>query len=299
MIIPSKEMVIVGLGEILWDILPTGKALGGAPANFAYHAHALGAVAWVVSAVGSDRSGHEILERLNLMGIHPDFVGEDSHHPTGSVSVQVDGQGIPSYIIHENVAWDHISYEPGMDSLAATADAVCFGSLGQRSPVSRTTIQRFLAATGPSCKRILDINLRQHFYTREIIGQSLELSNILKLNEDELPVLAEMCSLHGNVQDQLSQLLRQYRLELIALTRGGRGAILQTPYETADCPGFPAVAADTVGAGDAFTAAMAIGLLSKRPLMRINRQACQVAAFVCSQHGATPTIPANLVAEFH
>ncbi len=294
---PAKPPVIVGVGEILWDLLPAGKALGGAPANFAYHAHALGSAASVVSAVGQDRAGDEILQRLSSMGIHREFVAEDSRHPTGSVSVQIDSRGIPNYIIHEDVAWDFIPFEPGMNSLASTADAVCFGSLGQRSVVSRTTIQRFLAATRPECKRVLDINLRQHFYTRDIIIQSLELSNILKLNEDELPVMATMFALHGQVEDQLSQLLRQYHLEVIALTRGSRGAMLQTPHETVDCPGFSVVVADTVGAGDAFTAAMTIGLLARRPLMEVNRQACQVAAFVCTQPGATPTIPAELAAK--
>ncbi len=297
MTVPARRPVMVGLGEILWDLLPTGKALGGAPANFAYHAHALGSAASVVSAVGRDSAGDEILQRLSSMGVHCEFVAEDASHPTGSVSVQVDGRGIPNYIIHEDVAWDFIPYEPGMDALAATADAVCFGSLGQRSAVSRTTIQRFLAATRPECKRVLDINLRQHFYTQDIITQSLELSNILKLNEDELPVLAAMFSLHGQVEDQLSQLLRRYHLEVIALTRGRRGATLQTLQETADCPGFSVVVADTVGAGDAFTAAMTIGLLTRRPLMEVNRQACQVAAFVCSQPGATPTIPVDIAAK--
>ncbi len=297
MTVPARWPVMVGLGEILWDLLPTGKALGGAPANFVYHAHALGAVASVVSAVGRDNLGQEILQRLDHLGVNRNFVAEDSLHPTGTVSVQVDKRGIPEYIIHEDAAWDFIPYEPGLDSLAATADAVCFGSLGQRSAVSRTTIQRFLAATRPECKRVLDINLRQHFYTRDIIIQSLELSNILKLNEDELPVLAAMFALHGQVEDQLSQLLRRYHLEVIALTRGSRGAMLQTPHETVDCPGFSVVIADTVGAGDAFTAAMTIGLLARRPLMEVNRQACQVAAFVCSQPGATPKIPAELAAK--
>lgn len=299
MAILAKPPVMVGLGEILWDMLPTGKSLGGAPANFAYHAHALGAAASVVSAVGRDSLGKEILEQLDIMGVDREFVAEDSRHPTGSVSVHVDGRGIPEYIIHENAAWDFIAYAPRMDSLAASADAVCFGTLGQRSPVSRTTIQRFLATTRPGCKRVLDINLRQHFYTQSIIAQSLELCNIVKLNEDELPVLAAMFSLHGPVQDQLSQMLSKYPLELIALTRGSQGATLQTHQETVDCSGFSTVVADTVGAGDAFTAAMAIGLLAGRPLMEVNRQACRVAAFVCSQPGATPTIPTNLAAAIH
>lgn len=297
MTLPARKPVMVGLGEILWDLLPTGKALGGAPANFAYHAHALGAVASVVSTVGRDYLGQEILQRLDHLGVDRDFVAEDSSHPTGTVSVHVDKRGIPEYIIHEDVAWDFIPYEPGLDSLAAAADAVCFGSLGQRSPVSRTTIQRFLAATRPECQHVLDINLRQHFYTPDIISHSLELAHILKLNEDELPVLAAMLSLHGPVQDQLSQLLQRYQLKLIALTRGSQGAILQTPHETADCPGFSVAVADTVGAGDAFTAAMMIGLLSGRPLPEVNRHACRIAAFVCAQHGATPAIRANLVAD--
>jgi fructokinase len=294
---PANRPIVVGLGEILWDLLPHGRQLGGAPANFAYHAHALGAESAVVSAVGDDEPGREILRRLDALALNREFVAVDPRHPTGAVSVQLDGQGVPAYRIHENVAWDFIPFPPGLEKLAATADVIGFGSLAQRAPVSRGTIRRFLAAAQPRCRRIFDLNLRQSFYDRAGIESSLRGSNVLKLNTEELPVLAGMFGLRGTTAAQLRQLLDRFSLELIALTRGPQGAILQTPQQQASCTGFSVQIADTVGAGDAFTAALAIGLWTGASLDAINQHACRLAAFVCSQPGATPALPPELVSQ--
>ncbi len=293
----SNSPVLVGLGEILWDQLPAGRQLGGAPANFAYHVRAMGGGSAIISAVGDDDPGREILHCLDRLGLNRTFVVTDSRHPTGTVSVRIDSQGVPTYTIRENTAWDFITFHPGMAALADTVDVVCFGSLCQRSPGSRGTIHRFLRATRPGCKRIFDINLRQSFYSRQLIEESLRISNILKLNDNELKVLAEMFGLVGNTSNQISQLLRIYPLELIALTRGPRGAVLYTRSASSECGGFPASVVDTVGAGDAYTAALALGLLAGASLDDINRRACCLAAFVCSQQGATPRIPAELAAK--
>ena len=187
---------VAGIGELLWDMLPQGKQLGGAPCNFAYHAFHAGCQSFVISALGLDASGDEILERFGQIGLDKSFVQQASDYPTGTVTVSLDASGIPGYIIHEKVAWDSIVWNSSLETLANSVDAACFGSLAQRNKVSRQTIFNFLNATKTDCLRVLDINLRQAFYTENIILKSLELANILKLNDDELPVLAELLGLH-------------------------------------------------------------------------------------------------------
>jgi len=184
---------IVGIGELLWDVLPQGKQLGGAPCNFAFHAMQAGFDSQVISAVGADENGTEILGVMDQLGLKQDFVQIHSAYPTGTVTVLLGDEGIPEYTIHENVAWDYITWTRKLESLAAEVEAVCFGSLAQRNEVSGGTIQRFLEATRPECLRVYDINLRQSFYDKNTLVRSLELCNILKLNEDELPVLAGFC----------------------------------------------------------------------------------------------------------
>ena len=279
---------MVGLGEVLWDILPEKKEFGGAPANFAYHAKTLGGDGWVVSCIGDDPLGNEILGRLDGMDIDRRFVAVDPQRPTGTVSVEIDGDGKPTYIIHEGVAWDFIPQMPGLEEAAAAVDAVCFGSLAQRSPVSRETIGRFLKATGPNCLRIFDINLRQHYYDAETITAGLEVASVLKLNDEELPVVAKLLEIEGDERQMLDTLLKSFSLKLVALTKGEKGSVLVSDSGHSGLDAVKTKIADTVGAGDAFTAVVAVGMMQGLDLETINRQASRVAAYVCSQSGATP-----------
>ena len=288
---------VLGIGEILWDLLPSGKQLGGAPANFAYHAHALGAETRVVSRVGSDPLGLEILARLAALGLPTDGVGVDASAPTGTVSVEVQADGQPRFTIHENVAWDRIAVDAASLEFAAHADALCFGSLAQRCSVSRAAIRQVIAKTPAAALRVFDINLRQHFYSRELIESSLALANALKLNETELPMLAEMFALAGDSRAQLAALAQRFELRAIALTRGAHGSLLLAEGTWSEHAGLPAKVVDAVGAGDAFTAAWTLGLLARQPLDEINVRANQLAAYVCTQPGATPQIPRDMNTE--
>lgn len=290
------EQNIVGIGEVLWDLLPGGRQLGGAPANFTYHARALGAEARLISRVGHDDLGREALERLSRLGIPTECVEVDEELPTGTVGVTVSADGQPHYQIHEHVAWDAIRGEAAGRAAVSSADAVCFGSLAQRSENSRKAIQSLLAATPQAALRIFDINLRQQYYSREVIEESLALANVLKVNDAELPQLAKLFQLTGDVRAQIRQLAQQFRLRWVAYTRGGSGSLLfaETDGRWSDQPGVAATVMDTVGAGDAFTATMTLGLLAGWDLDDINEHANRVAAFVCTRAGATPELPASL-----
>ncbi len=299
-----KSPVVVGVGEVLWDMFPEGKKFGGAPANFAYHARMLGADAHVVSCVGADNLGNEILRRLESLGLSRKYVAVDPDHPTGTVSVKVDNHGKPQYVIHEGVAWDYIPSMPWLVELAKRSDAVCFGSLAQRSPDSRATIRDLLAQTPDECLRVFDINFRQHYYNAETVAIGLEAANVLKLNDEELPEVARLLDLaddNGDINEDevLASLLDQCGLKLIALTRGSHGSTLIGPQQRSDHPATPTEIVDTVGAGDSFTAAVTMGLLHDLPLETINERANQVAAFVCSQAGATPEMPEQLTRWAH
>jgi len=287
--------IVVGIGELLWDVFPKDKQLGGAPLNFSHHCAQLGAEAHPVSAVGGDSYGAEIRQILSANNLPDAHVQTDSEHPTGRVNVTLHG-GKPAYEILGDVAWDFIRFDEGLRSLAGRADAVCFGSLAQRGHTSRRAIHDFLAAMRVDSLRIFDINLRQEFFSREIIEHSLRQANILKLSDEELPVLARMFGLSGSVDAQLDSLRSDFDLRLVAYTMGGEGSLLLSPDETAKHPGFPTKVIDTVGAGDSFTAALCTGLLKNLPLGEINRTACQVGAFVCSQTGATPLLPREFLA---
>lgn len=284
---------VVGLGEILWDMLPSGTFLGGAPANFAFHANQLGAEGVVVSALGADDLGQGILNELQQLGLTTDGLRQVAA-PTGTVTVAtVDGQ--PSYTIHTGVAWDQIPFDDGLRQLAGRADAVCFGSLAQRSPISRQTLQAFLRGTRQDCCRVFDINLRQHYYDAATIEASLGLSIVLKLNHEELPIVAELLGLPTNEVETVRALLERFGLRLIALTRGAGGSSLYTKWRTSHHPGHPVEqVADTVGAGDSFTAALVIGLLHQDDLDEMHDRAARLASYVCSQRGATPRIPDDL-----
>ena len=285
---------IVGIGEVLWDLLPSGRQLGGAPANFTFHASALGAETQLISRVGKDDLGRETLDRLSKLGVPTECVEVDEKLPTGTVGVTVTADGQPQYQIHENVAWDAIRGDSAGRSGVAVADAVCFGSLAQRSEPSRTTIQSLVAAALASTLRIFDINLRQHYYSRDVIEKSLALANVLKVNDAELPRLAQMFGLSGDERTQIQQLAERNGLRAVACTRGGNGSLLFAEGRWSDHPGVPTTVVDTVGAGDSFTAALTLGLLAGWDLDRINDHANRVAAFVCSCAGATPELPASL-----
>jgi fructokinase len=291
---PAQPLV-VGIGEVLWDLLPGGKRLGGAPANFAYHARLLGARACVASAVGKDPLGDEILSHLGALGVDVSSIQTDPDHPTGAVGVVLDAAGVPSYVIHPDVAWDFIAQTPALIALAGGADAVCFGTLAQRSPVSRSTIRHFLQGTSDSCLRLLDVNFRQHFYDREILDASLQLASVLKLNDQELPAIGRLLGFSDQEGEAIPALLSRYPLRLVAMTRAERGSSLYTTEGADHHDGFPADTVDTVGAGDAFAAALAIGLLRGEMLDRINQAANRLASFVCTRHGAMPPVPTDLL----
>lgn len=282
---------VVGIGEVLWDLLPDGPQLGGAPANFAYHAQALGANAAVISRVGNDPLGAEVRRRFHEMGLPLAGLQVDTSSPTGTVSVSLGGAGIPSYVIHERVAWDQIEASSAALELVRRADVVCFGSLAQRSESSRGTIQRLVDAAPPHAWRVLDVNLRQSFFSRVVIERSLELASVLKLNDHELPQLAQMFGFAGSDRSQIEQLAQRFDLEVVALTRGAAGSLLYRDGQWAEGPAETVSVQDTVGAGDAFTAALCVGLLQNLELEEISRVANRIAAFVCGSRGATPALP--------
>jgi fructokinase len=289
---------IVGIGEVLWDLLPTGRELGGAPANFAYHAHALGARSQVITRVGNDQYGRDIIRRFQELGLPVEAVQEDESAPTGTVTVALSGSGIPEFSIHENAAWDRIVATREALAMVREADAVCFGCLAQRSEASRQAIQRLVAAAPATALRIFDINLRQHFYNREIIEHSLKLADVLKLNDSELPRIAEMFHLDGSVRHKIKILAQQFSLRVVALTCGPEGSLLYQDGFWSEHPAGQVEIKDTVGAGDSFTAALCLGLLGGMSLDEISAAANQVAAFVCGCAGATPQLPEQLHQQF-
>jgi len=295
---------VIGVGEVLWDLLLTGPQLGGAPANFAYHAHALGAQTQVITRVGKDDYGREIIRRFHEMGLPETGVQVDETAPTGTAKVALSGDGLAHFTIQKNVAWDQIAVTPEALVTASEAHAICFGSLAQRCERSRRAIQQLVAAAPADALHVFDINLRQQFYSRGVIEQSLQLANVLKLNDDELPTLAAMFNLTGAAEDHIERLAQMFSLRLVALTRGANGSLLyqkdndNNEVRWSDCASRPVKVVDTVGAGDSFTAAMVLGLVRKMDLDEINTIANEVARYVCSQPGATPALPIEFARRF-
>lgn len=281
----ERKKVIVGIGELLWDMLPSGKAIGGAPANFAYHAGRLGEEGWVVSAVGDDALGHEILDVLDEKRLHSLVAMVDK--PTGTVQVSLDDAGVPTYTIVEDVAWDHIPFTSKMQELASRADAVCFGSLVQRNG-SRASVLKFLEAVPASALKVFDINLRQHFYTPEILRKSLEIADVLKINDEEIVTLSEMFGLGSDPREACRKLIRQYSLRFVLLTKGAQGSEVISPDEVIPQGVGKVDVVDTVGAGDAFTAAFTVAYLRGDSLADAQKLAGEVTAYVCSHKGAMP-----------
>ena len=282
----------LGIGEILWDMLPDGKKLGGAPTNFAFHVNQFEIESAIISSVGNDPMGIEILDCINGTDIVNFITVNDK--PTGTVSVRLDDQGIPAYIIHENVAWDAIGISGDANEFARTADAVCFGTLAQRSKESRQAIHGLLDQIPAPSLKIFDINIRQHFYSREVIESSLQYANVLKINEEEIVMFVEMFGLTGDEFSLINQIISRFELDYLALTKGSHGSWLasKTGHSFLETPRIQVV--DTVGAGDSFTAAMAAGILHGNELGKIHQLAVDVSAFVCSCEGATPSLPAEL-----
>jgi fructokinase len=290
----TRKFVVVGVGELLWDLLPAGKQLGGAPANFAYITSLLGDRGIPASRLGMDSLGSEAAHRLGELGLPMEFVQKDLQHPTGTVLVEVDDAGQPRFEIAEPVAWDFLAWTPEWQALAQQADAISFGSLAQRSIKSRDTIVKFLHSTRPSALRIFDVNLRQQFFTAQIIAESMRLASIVKLNHEELPEILRILGLEHDSEEQSARLLLSSRnLKLVCVTRGTNGSLLVSADECSDHPGFTVKVADTVGAGDAFTAALVHGYLRGQPLVHINEAANRVGAWVASRSGATPSLPAG------
>ncbi len=289
---------VVGIGELLWDLLPTGAQIGGAPANFSYHAGALGAEARTISRVGDDSLGHDLLAQLATLGVNTECVQVDATLPTGTVAVEIDAAGQPCFDITSNVAWDHLQVTPEATMAVASADAICFGTLAQRDAVSRSSIRALVASSPSEALRILDVNLRQQYYSRELIDESLTLATVLKVNDLELPQLARMFGLTGDERTQLEQIAMRWQLRAVALTRGDKGSALLTAHAWSEHPGVSVAVMDTIGAGDAFTAAMTVGLLSGWALDDVNAHANRVAAFVASSAGGTPPLPIQITRPF-
>ncbi|MGH9735818.1 MAG: carbohydrate kinase family protein [Candidatus Acidiferrales bacterium] len=298
---------VVGLGEGLWDVLPQGKQLGGAPTNFAYMSGLLGHRAIVASAIGADALGEELLARLSELNLDTAFVQVSRQHPTGTVNVVLDRDGQPNYEIEGNVAWDFLAWTSEWQHLATRADVICFGTLAQRWIVSRETIQAFLRASRPAAVRIFDVNLRQGFFSVDVLAESLRLANVAKLNQTELPAVMQLLGLaandvnnarDANDESTSAECLRcAFGLDLVCVTRGAHGSLLVRDGESDEHPGFSVRVLDSVGAGDAFTAALAHHILCGSSLRVMNQTANRMGAWVASQSGGTPRADADVLAE--
>lgn len=289
---PREATFVVGMGEVLWDVLPQGRQIGGAPANFAFHVSQLDVPAVVVSATGNDALGREARQVFARHGL--DSLMMDVPFPTGTVQVSVDPEGVPDYEIRKDVAWDHIPFTPRLLQLAAEARAVCWGTLAQRAEESRETILRFvdLVPNEPDRLKIFDINLRQHFYSKKVIEESLRRCNVFKLNVEELRTVSRLFDIpKSDVESRCRCLLARYGLRMLILTCGAEGSYVLTPAATSFVETPKVEVADTVGAGDAFTAAMAVSLVQGMSVPEAHRRAVRVSAYVCTRHGAMPILP--------
>jgi fructokinase len=285
----KRKYTVVGIGELLWDAFPSGKQLGGAPANFAYVTSVLGDRGVVASRAGSDELGNEAKQKLTELGLECDYVQQDPEHATGTVQVRVDASGQPKFEITESVAWDFLGWTKEYEELAAQTDAVCFGSLAQRSSESRNTIVRFLNAVPMEAAIVFDVNLRQHFFSAELVRNSLQLANIVKLNHEELPRVMELAGrANAEVHAAMEYLFDKFDLSLICVTRGEKGSVLRTRETTDEHPGLRIQVKDTVGAGDAFTAGLIHCFLRRTSLKIMNEVANRMGAWVAGNVGATP-----------
>jgi len=281
---------VVGLGEVLWDMLPERTCLGGAPANFAYITTLMGDQGIVASRIGQDSRGVDALRRMEELGLDIDHVQTDPQHPTGTVNVKVDGKGQAKFEIAHRVAWDFLEWTLDWQHLAQKADAVCFGSLAQRSEQSRSAIRRFLGATTAGAVKVFDVNLRQSYYSEEVLCDSMRLSDIVKMNDDELPKVMRLGNFsHKDELSSAQRLISAFDLKLVCITRGGRGSLLVRSGDSNEHAGFRVQVADTVGSGDAFTAGLVHEYLHGASLQLMNEVANLVGAWVASEAGAMPT----------
>ena len=290
----TNQMVIVGLGEVLWDMLPDGKKIGGAPANFAYHMSQCDFPTYLVSAVGNDELGEQIRDTLSEAGLN--VLLPVVEQPTGTVDVELDSEGIPQYTIRENVAWDNIPFTPEVEALAKRTATVCFGTLAQRGEQSRKTIEAYLAAMPEEGVKVCDMNLRGNYYSKEVIESSMRVSDVVKVNKEEL---VEICRVLGvEFTDQhlvVRDFLEQYKLEMFIVTCGTEGSFVYCEDQSATCLPTPAVeVVDTVGAGDAFTAIFVAGMLGGLEVRWAHMLAVEAAAYVCTQAGAMPVLPDDI-----
>ena len=285
---------IVGLGEVLWDVLPEGKKLGSAPANFAFHAGQFGMDSLAISAVGNDALGDETLAELTKKNLNHVIPRVD--YPTGTVQVELDADGVPTYDIKTNVAWDNVPFTKEIEAIAKDCRCVCFGSLAQRSEVTRSTIHKFIKAMPKGSLKIFDINLRQNFYDKDILQSSIKACNILKINDEELVQLGRLYGYPGlDISNKCWLLLGKYNLDMLVLTCGVNGSYVFTP----GCMSFqetPKVeVTDTVGAGDSFTGTFASAILNGLPVPEAHKLAVEVSAYVCTQQGAMPRLPHKFI----
>lgn len=288
------DKLIAGLGEVLWDCLPEGKKLGGAPANFAYHASMFGYQAYAVSALGNDALGDRTVEELDKK--HLRHIMPRIDFPTGTVQVELDKEGVPTYDIKRDVAWDNIPFTAEMEDLAKRCSCVCFGSLAQRNSVSHDTIHRFLHSTPKDCLKIFDINLRQNFYTKEIIQESLNACDILKINDEELVTIGRLFGYPGlDMENKCYLILGKYNLRMLVLTCGTNGSYVFARGMKSYQPTPKVEVADTVGAGDSFTGSFAAAILAGMPVEEAHKLAVEVSAYVCTQPGAMPQLPERLL----
>ncbi len=287
------KRLVVGLGEVLWDMLPEGRKIGGAPVNFAYHAGQFGIDTMAVSAIGNDKLGEDTIAEMN--GKHLNHIFPSVPYPTGSVQVSLDEKGVPAYDIKENVAWDNIPFTNEIESVARSCRAVCFGSLAQRNAVSRNTIRKFIESTPSGCIRIFDINLRQNFYTSNVIHDSLELCNILKINDEEIMLVSRMFNYDSsNIENVCRTIMEDFSLEMVILTCGTKGSYIFTKDGVSFMPTPKVNVADTVGAGDSFTGSFCAAILRGLPVAEAHKKAVEVSAYVCTQNGAMPEIPESM-----
>ncbi len=298
------EKYVVGIGEALFDCLPDGRKLGGAPANFAYHVSQFGLNGCAISAIGDDELGEEIVETFEKVGLN--HILPVVEQPTGTVKVTLDAKGIPQYDICLGVAWDNIPLTDEMLYTARHAQAICFGSLAQRSQTSRETIHAFLDEAPKDALRVFDINLRQNWFTAEVIAESLSRANVLKINDEELDVVATMLLGVSSVPGKLiaedpektrfvcRDLIAKYDLKMLILTCGAIGSYVFTETEESYVATPKVKVADTVGAGDSFTATFVAQILLGKSIREAHEKAVAVSAFVCTQNGAMPVIPENL-----
>jgi len=282
----NRKYIVAGIGEVLWDQLPQGDVLGGAPANVAFHAGQLGAESYIVSAVGNDKPGDDIIAALKPKGINL-LIGR-ADYPTGTVKVTLDDKGVPDFVITRDVAWDYIELTPESTYLASRVDAVCFGSLAQRNNVSHASITKFLSLVPEKALKIFDINLRQNFYSMQLIEESLLISNILKINDEELLTVAKLYGWKGSEEYLCRKLLENYELKLLAYTCGAIGSYLYSHKEKSFIKSPVVKVKDTVGAGDSFTAALTVSLLNGFELPECHSLAVDIAAFLCENEGAMP-----------